>query len=210
MNFMKRNITFGVLLIALGFVACKKKDNDPAPVVLEVRTVTNLPADPTVNSGTGQPQAATGKYTLYNLRDNAIVANTDSTSNKWDIGFRGTTIIINGGAVRSGQGGAYIYTGLFEDLKEIPATQEFATDVTNTQLAIPTGSGNGWYNYNPIQNWISPIPGRILVIRTGDGKYAKLEMLSYYKDSPATPSATALARYYTFRYVYQPNGTKKF
>ncbi|KOY87384.1 hypothetical protein AD998_15655 [bacterium 336/3] len=196
--------------MALGFVACKKKDNDPAPVVLEVKTVSNLPADPTVNSGTGQPQAATGKYIFYNLKDNAIIANTDSISNKWDIGFRGTNIIINGGAVRSGQGGAYIYTGLFEDLKEISATQEFATDVTNTQLAIPTGSGNGWYNYNPQQNWISPIAGKILVIRTGDGKYAKIEILSYYKDSPATPSATALARHYTFRYTYQPDGTTKF
>jgi len=205
---MKKNLIYGLLFTAL--IACNKKNDNPAPVVLEVKTVNNIAADPTVNSGTGQPQAATGKYTLYSLKDNAVVANTDSTTTKWDIGFRGTTVIINGGSTRSGQGGAYIHTGLFEELTEIPGTQEFSTDESASQLAIPTGSGNGWYNYNPQQNWISPIAGKVLVIRTGDGKFAKLEILNYYKDSPTTPSASAVARHYSFRYTYQPSGTKKF
>jgi hypothetical protein len=206
-----RNLLY--LMLALAFLAaCDKKETPaptPTPIALEVQTVRNLPADPTSNSS-GQPQPATGKFTLYSLKDNAIVPNADSASNRWDIGFRATTIIINGGAIRSGQGGAYIHTGLFEELISIPQGQVFGVDNSITELAIPTGSGNGWYNYNPQQNWISPLAGRVLVIRTGDGKYAKVEILSYYENAPAEPSPTAKARYYTFRYVYQPDGSQQF
>ncbi len=204
------NLFFTLIILSVLFSACGNDDN-PQPVLpLETVTVSNLAADPTTNISTGQPQAATSKFTLFSFKNNAIVANTDSTTNKWDIGFRGTTIIVNGGAIRSGQGGAYIFTGLFDELTEIPASQTFNTDESTTILAIPTGSGNGWYNYNPMANWISPIAGKVLVIRTGDGKYAKVEILSYYKDAPQSPDPAAIARYYTFKYIYQPNGSKTF
>jgi hypothetical protein len=207
---MKKILLIIVISICT-LISCQKKNEDTQPQTnLMVQRVDNLAADPTTNTGTGQPQPATGKFTLFSLKDKAIIPNTDSTTNKWDIGFRGTTIIINGGTIRTGQGGAYIHTGLFDELKQIPDNQIFNTDQSTTQLAIPTGSGTGWYNYNPLQNWISPIAGRVLVIRTGDGKFAKLEILSYYRDAPNTPSTTAVSRYYTFRYIYQPNGTRTF
>ena len=78
---------------------------------------------------------------------------------------------------------------------------------TASGLAIPTGSDNGWYNYSgPPSYLITPLSGKILVIRTSDDKYAKMEILSYYKDAPANPDAfTDAGRYYTFNYVYQPN-----
>ena len=57
---------------------------------------------------------------------------------------------------------------------------------------------------------VSPIAGRVIIVKTADGKFAKLEILSYYKNAPATPNAmTDMARYFTFRYVYQPDGSKK-
>jgi hypothetical protein len=201
---MKRCIFYlSVLSLTTFLASCQKEEEQPAPLpTLAVHTTQNLPADATT--------PYTGKFTLYSLKDKAVVANADSATNAWDIGFRGTTIIVNGGAIRTGQGGAYIHTGLFEELKEISATQVFNTDESATQLAIPTGSNNGWYNYNPANNWISPLAGKILVIRTGDGKYAKVEILSYYQDSPTTPSPTAKARYYSFRYVYQPDGSRTF
>lgn len=190
-------------------MACE--EDEPAPAVpLEAVTIADLPADPTVNSGTGQPQAASGRFTLFSFANNAVVANADSATGQWDIGFRGTTIIVNGGAIRSGQGGAYIFTGLFDELKEISDNQVFNTDQSPTSLAIPTGSGQGWYNYNPASNWISPIAGRVLVIRTGNGKYAKVEILNYYKGAPASPTPGAVSRHYTFRYLYQPDGSKSF
>ncbi|MAK01773.1 MAG: hypothetical protein CMC17_04480, partial [Flavobacteriaceae bacterium] len=42
--------------------------------------------------------------------------------------------------------------------------------------------------------------------RTRDGKFAKVEILSYYLGAPENPDAFAdQSRYYTFNYVYQPN-----
>lgn len=208
-------ITYKLLLLAASVTtlySCNEDDNDNPVVVLPVQaqTVSSLPADPTTpSSTTGQPGSGTGKFTLYNLRDNKTVDNTDSATNKWDIGFRGTRVIVNGGATRSGQGGAYVHTGTFEELTTVPTSATFAQDQSETALAIPAVSGAGWYNYNSTTNVVTPIPGRVLVVRTGDGKYAKLEVLSYYENAPATPTATNRPRFYTFRYAYQPDGSMK-
>jgi hypothetical protein len=205
---MKKTVLFPAFLLLLfsmllfTFSACQKEDEQQIEPLLEVQIAKNVEAD------AAQPR--TGKFTLYNLKENKIVSNTDSASIKWDIGFNGTTLIVNGGAIRTGKGGAYLHTGLFEELKEVPATATFKTDNAPADLAIPIGSGNGWYNYNPQSNTITPIPGRVIVLKTGEGNYAKLEILSYYKDAPAIPTAADAARYYTFRYVLQPNGSTKF
>jgi hypothetical protein len=54
------------------------------------------------------------------------------------------------------------------------------------------------------------------VIRTASGKFAKVEILNYYKGG-VTPAVTEpdsvkykLQRYYTFRYTFQPNGSRDF
>lgn len=203
------HVTFcAVLMLAL--VSCKENNVAPVqPVVTE--TVRDLAADPvTIDPATGRPLGGTNRFTLYSLRENRIVANSDSATNKWDIGFRGTTLIVNGGAIRSGQGGAFVFTGLFDELKEIPATAEFRTDQSPTSLAVPSASGQGWYNYNSQNHLITPIPGRVIVLRTGDGKFAKMEILSYYRGAPATPTQTSEARHYTFRFSFQPDGSRTF
>lgn len=197
------------------FNSCKK-DEVTAPVVLETKTVSSLPADTIIGlTAIGQPYGS-GKFTLFNIESNLVVANTDSATTKWDIGFRGTTIITNSGTGGPGSGGAFIFTGTFADLTSISVDSLFRTDNSPTAYAIKTGSGNGWYSYNGATQLITPIPGRIIVIRTASGKYAKLEILNYYKGG-VTPDASASdndkllkQRYYTFRYLFQPNGGKKF
>jgi hypothetical protein len=195
-------LSFSVIL----FTACKKDEvviKDP----VKAETVKDLPADPTIISGTGQP-VASGKFTFYSFK-NGLIPNTDSITNKWDVAFRGTTILINGGTSGTGQGSGSILNGIFDEIKEIPVSAIFLQD-TKTVLAIPTGSGKGWYNYDGASNIISPIAGKVLLIKTGDGKYAKMEILSYYKGAPAKPDGSVGSRYYTFRFVYQPDGTLKF
>ena len=89
-----------------------------------------------------------------------------------------------------------------------------ADNLTFTQdadgvFAIPTGSDNGWYNYSFQTNIVSPIPGKILVYRTHDDKYAKVEILSYYLDQYSSNSRGG--RNYTFNFVYNPDqGEKSF
>lgn len=213
---MKTNLIALTIISSAILLASCDKDEVPAPVTLQTKTVTSLHADTIIGmSSIGQPYGS-GKYTLYSLESNKVIDNADSATTKWDVGFRGTTIITNGGNSGPGAGGAFIYTGTFGDLSQISADSTFRTDNAPTSYAIKTGSGNGWYSYNGATNLITPVPGRILVIRTATGKYAKIEIQNYYKGG-VTPDATASdndklmkQRYYTFRYSYQSDGTKKF
>lgn len=183
---------------------------------LTATTVNDLPADTIVGiTPQGQPYGA-GKFTFYSLEKNSIVANTDSASTKWDLAFNGTKILTNSGNSGSGLGGAFIQIGLFDELKTISSDSVFKTDNGPSSYAVTFGSGRGWYTYDPIKNLVTPLAGRVLVVRTASGKYAKVEIIAYYKGG-ATLAATApdaekitKQRYYTFRYIFQPNGTKNF
>ena len=214
---MKRFFQLSIVLFmtaSIALVSCKKENTEP--VVLVATTVNNLASDTILGlNQQGQPYGS-GKYTLFSLETNSVIANSDSATAKWDIGFRGTTIITNSGNSGPANGGGFIYVGTFSDLKEIPLDSTFKTDNAPTAYAIPIGSNKGWYVYNPQTNLLTPIPGRVLVIRTASGKYAKLEILNYYKGG-VTPEASASdddklkkQRFYTFRFLIQMNGSKKF
>ena len=204
-----------VVMTSIFLFSCSKSTTTVvAP--LTATTVNDLPADTIVGiTPQGQPFGA-GKFTFYSLEKNAIVANTDSASTKWDLAFNGTKILTNSGNSGSGLGGAFIQIGLFDELKTISSDSVFKTDNGPSSYAVTFGSGKGWYTYDPIKNLVTPLAGRVLVVRTASGKYAKVEIIAYYKGG-ATLAATApdaekitKQRYYTFRYIFQPNGTKNF
>lgn len=204
-----------IAIASISFVACTKNE-DTVVAPLTATTVKDLAADTVLGiASNGMPYSA-GKYTFYSLEKNAIVPNADSASTKWDIAFVSTKILINGGTSGTGMGGAFVYTGLFDDLKTIPTDSVFKTDNAPASYAIPYGSGKGWYTYDQATSLVTPLAGRVLVIKTASGKYAKLEIINYYKGGVTLPVTASDAdklskqRYYTFRYIYQPNGTKTF
>jgi hypothetical protein len=178
-------------------------------------TVKNLPADTIVGIGAMGPYGV-GKYTFYSLGANGLIANTDSATSNWDLAFAGTTIRVNSGTSGPGNGGAFVYNGIFESLLSVPADSTFKLDNAPTSYAIPKGSGKGWYTYDGPNNLITATPGKVLVIKTATGKYAKLEVLNYYRggSTPATSATDSVksfdSRYYSFRYTYQGNGTTTF
>lgn len=204
-----------VLGVSVLLVACSK-ENDTVVVPVAAITVKDLAADTVTGIGLdGRPQSA-GTTTYYSLVDNKIVASSDAATTKWDVAFSSTKILINGGTSGPGLGGAFVYIGTFDNLKTIPTDSVFSTDNANaSKFAIPQNSA-GWYIYNGLTNLITPAAGRVLVIRTALGKYAKIEILNYYKGGltpdPLAPNVDKLTkqRYYTFRYSYQPNGSKTF
>ena len=107
-------ISFAELLLA----SCKKEEAAPVVPTVVTNTVNSLPADTIVGLVNGRPVGA-GKYAFYSLESNTSIASADSNSKKWDIGFRGTTIITNGGNSGPGSGGGFTYVGTFDELKTI-------------------------------------------------------------------------------------------
>ncbi len=196
---------FTFIFVCATFVACSDDDdNGPDLIAVQSSTASNIPAPQT--GGQGEPVG--GPFTKFSFATGGV-----TTSNtEWDIAFRGTTIAVNGGTVtgtddepaRNGDAGVFMESGTFADITSAEGIT-FSQDASGS-FAISTGSDNGWYNYNPDTFTITPIPGRIFVFRTHDGKYAKIEILSYYKDAPTEIDAMAdESRFYTFNYVYNPN-----
>jgi hypothetical protein len=204
---MKLNYFLMLTSILVFSSSCEKDDPVTGNTITSV-TVSNLPADPVVyDPVTGAPGPSTDKFTFFRFKDSSIVEHTDSASLKWDVGFKSSAIIVNSGVSGPGDAVAYIQNGLFSELKEIPVDSVLRKDLSFNDLAI----GKKWSSYNGATMILSPIPGKTIVLRTASGNYVKMEILSFYKDAPASPNAFRdQARYYTFRYVHQSNGSKKF
>jgi hypothetical protein len=181
--------------------SCDSND-DPTPIVeLEATLVEDLAAPNDVIDRTTGEVTEERPFQFFSLEQNALVSENEN----WDLAFKGTTIRVNS----SNNVSAAVVNGIFEEITEVPANATFATD-TETSFAIPTGSGSGWYNYNPATFTVTPIPGRVILVQTTAGNFSKIEILSYYKGNPPadqinpmnTPSA-----HYTFRFVLRPDGT---
>ncbi|MEO8534161.1 MAG: HmuY family protein [Flavobacterium sp.] len=209
-NFLKLSL----LAVTIFIASCSNDDDkkeDTTPPAVITQKVSNLPAPQT--GGQGQPVG--GDFTKFSFSENKIV-----TDGNWDIAFRGTTIIVNGGAkynvedagepVRTGSGAVSIVSGTFSSVTAFPAAATFKADAAST-YAFPASGADAWYDYNGVTHIITAKAGKVFVVKTHDGKYAKFEILSYYKGAPATPDpATAEARYFTFNFAYQANSTTTF
>ncbi len=195
-----------LIMLSIFIFSCSDDDDGTsADLSVETETFENLHAPQ--QGGQGQP--VSGDFTKFDFETGM----TTESQTDWDIAFRGTTIAVNGGTStgtddepeRTSDGGVVILNTTFEDVSEVPDDVVFEQDGTDG-FAIPTGSGNGWYNYDFATNIVNPIPGKVFIFKTSDGKYAKVEILSYYKDAPSNIDPFQdEARYYTFRYTYNPN-----
>jgi len=144
-------------------------------------------------------------YHYLSLLTGTEVTQEDAKTNKWDLAFNGTTILVNGGTSGPGQGAAIVVENPFDLLKQAPK-EGYKTDGSSGN-AFPGGSGNSWYKYDMHVHAILPIPGRTVVVKTACGKFAKIEFISYYKGAPEDVP-TEESKYYTFRYVLaDENGT---
>ncbi|WDF79570.1 HmuY family protein [Mucilaginibacter sp. KACC 22773] len=195
---------FATLLLALSSAiilltsSCSKNGDDVTPAVskLTTKTVTDLDGS-----------TAT---VYYSLSTGAQITGADTATTKWDIKFKGTSIFINGGTSGAGTTQAQIVSSTFETLATAP-TAGYKTDAAGAPAI------SGWYTYTATtepQHAILTVPGKIIVIKTSAGNYAKVEMISYYKGNPNTTTAEfanlatrPASRYYTFRFAYQGDGT---
>ncbi|QTE23831.1 HmuY family protein [Polaribacter cellanae] len=201
-----RNLKSILVLAFFAIIATScSKNEEPTVEPVVSKKATNIYA-PATSDRSVNPPVESGKFTKFSFKTGTVV-----TDNSWDIAFRATTILVNGGKKiglvdepeRTGDGALALETSTFGSILEAPTNNNFKQDAPGA-YALLTGSNNGWYSYSgPPTHTISPIAGKVLVIKTNDGHYAKVEILSYYKDSDSSKPANA--RYYTFNYVYNPN-----
>lgn len=203
------SLTIIAVALAFAFTACSDDTtgtNGEEESQIETHMVEDIPAD----------TAYTGDITYYSLRENSLVEESDSASTDWDIAFSGTTIYTNNEASGPGDAGAIVLDQAFEATTIAPSNG-YAVDTTATNLAIPTGSDNGWYNYNTTTHIVTPLPDKTIIIQTADGQhYAKLSVISYYKGDPDlsgdefnnNPDEYP-SRHYTFEYAIQLNGSRE-
>ncbi|HUP01064.1 MAG TPA: HmuY family protein [Gemmatimonadota bacterium] len=119
---------------------------------------------------------------------------------EWDLAFRRNRIIVNGGVGFAGQAGAADLGAVdFETLSVAPEEGYRPTEAGRDSVHSAL---DGWYDYGFTTHVLMPKP-TVYAIRTADGRYAKLEIVSYY-----CPGARAGCT--TFRYVYQGDGSRSF
>jgi hypothetical protein len=188
---------FLITLVSLLITSCTSNDVELEPVV--AKQALNIYA-PVTTDYTVNPPTEAGTFTKFNFEKGTVV-----TDDGWDIAFRGTTILVNGGVevgfsdepTRAGIGALSMQTGTFTEVLIAPNDAEFIQDQSGA-LALPKST---WYSYNGQTHQISPVAGKVLVVKTSNGHYAKMEILSYYKDQDTSKDS----RYYSFNYVYNPN-----
>lgn len=138
----------------------------------------------------------------------------------WDMAFTdiyNSYITINNGDIEyspsyggTGKGKIIVIDALFDKLDQAPSEAEFDAFMENQTY---TGWENfpptdkGWYFYSLESHIMSPISGVVIVIKTANGNYAKIEMGSHYLGSPENPTVNTPAPYFNFRYYVQTDGS---
>ncbi|AWW32676.1 hypothetical protein DN752_22420 [Echinicola strongylocentroti] len=189
------------------FVACTN-DEDTEPEVVEELEAVMVEDLYAPNSNPGSDDGQEYDYVYYSFEKNTVV---DSKDEDWDIAFKSTEIIVNGGVNGDGNvKGALLSGTVFEELEGLPDDMELSVD-TEEMNAIPNDMQNGWWNYDRSTHFVTPKAAIVLVFQTNSGNSVKMEILSFFKGNPPAEEYELRDMYhYTFRYVLQPNGTKTF
>ncbi|MGH7563364.1 MAG: HmuY family protein [Gemmatimonadota bacterium] len=115
----------------------------------------------------------------------------------WDLGFRRNRIIVNGGEGFPGRAGVVDLGEVAFDRVDAAPPRGYQGTIAGRDSVQP--ALEEWYDYGFTSHVLEARP-RVYAIRTADGRYSKLEVVSYY-----CPGARAGC--VTFRYVYQGDGS---
>ena len=138
------------------------------------------------------------RWRYFDLSRGSVVE--EPSDLEWDLAFQRLWVIANGGVGFAGEGGILDLGPVpYDSLRAAPASgyvvTETRTDTINPAIAR-------WYDYSILSHLLTPKP-HTYVIRTADGRYAKLELLGYY-----CPGGVAGCM--TFRYTYQGSNSRSF
>jgi len=141
-------------------------------------------------------------WTYFDFSRGEQVKIHDASSLEWDLAFRRGKIITNGGATNKFGKAGLINLGevSFDAVENVPSKDFIADKSTRTSTENPVLLQ--WYKYNYISHKLTARKN-IYVMRTSDGKFAKVQFLSFYC-ADKQPGCIQM------KYVYQDQGTKSF
>ncbi len=171
----------------------EKKKTEPAPVQAKNQLNSRVT---TVNASSEKD------YVYFNLRSGKVVKIHDPSSLKWDLAFRRSKVITNGGASsKLGKAGLIDLGSIeFDKVTEVPK-ENYVLDVsTRTDTENPVVLKP--YNYNYLTHKLTA-KKNVYAARTADSKYAKFQFLDFYCDNKEVGCIT-------IRFVYQGNGSNSF
>lgn len=143
-------------------------------------------------------------WIYFDFSRGAVVPVLDPKQDAWDLAFKRYVMRTNGGRSNPGGQGAVLKVQArdFAVVAQVPDDAAFQADVHPKNRLHPFNPVlEKWYNYSYLANVLAPKP-EIYVVRTQDGKYAKIRLLSYY-------CTGNVAGCMTFEYVYQGDGSRR-
>jgi hypothetical protein len=142
---------------------------------------------------------APDEWRYFDFSRSSVVERPDPRG--WDLAVRRFRIIANGGPRFAGEG-AILDLGdvAFDAVTQVPDTGYVATAIVRRDSV--NAAIEDWYEYNFLTHVLEPKP-RVYAVRTADGRYAKVAILSYYCPG-AMPGCL------TLRYAYQGSGGRRF
>ncbi|MBB5623543.1 hypothetical protein HDE69_004629 [Pedobacter cryoconitis] len=172
----------------------------------------------------------------YSLENNKAISPDQAKTADWDIAFDGifnsflegnsSTDKSNKGFRGGGNGGILILPLPFDQVTTIPADSEFKTKsrAVGSDDAGAFGEGVGWYLYDyggtirgggaiDKKHVAYAMPEtRTIILRTAKGNYAKIKIISCYKDVLTADKMfkDTPKMFLTFDFILLPKGSTKF
>jgi HmuY protein len=151
---------------------------------------------------------AAEQWTFFDFSRGSVVEVPHQFGVDWDLAFQRHKIVANGGATNPKGKGAILNLGgvAFDELLEAPPegyVEDTIASINAETLTTENLAIKAWYHYNFLTH-VLRAKSNVYVIRTADGKYAKLRLVSYYCDGGQASGC------FTIEYVYQGDGSRKF
>jgi hypothetical protein len=142
-------------------------------------------------------------WMYFDFSRGSVVPVDNPKTEEWDLSFQRHVIRTNGGAT-SPNGQAAIATVEDQDFSavtHVPDEAEFISDVRAKKRLHPYNPVvDKWYKYSYTTNVLLPKP-IVYLVRTQDGKYAKMRIVSYYCKGNISGCMT-------IEYIYQGDGSR--
>ena len=141
-------------------------------------------------------------WVYFDFSRGSVVDIHDKSSLEWDLAFRRSKVISNGGATNKfGKAGLIDLGKLhFDQVVDVPLDNYTADMATKTETENPILLK--WYSYNYLTHKLSA-KSNTYAVKTANKKYVKVKFLDFYCDNKETGCIK-------MQYVYQDNGSNQF